>query len=78
MHLSDDLRYILSLHTQPEECGRVFQRVDPGLAVYYHVLQYLGVSLEEMMDRTRREYAGPLVFGEDLMRIEVGDSVKII
>lgn len=76
--LSNDVRYFLSLHTQPEECGRVFQRVNPGLAVYYHVLQFLGVSLEEVMDRTRREYVGPLVFGEDLMRIEVGDSVKII
>jgi len=76
--LNDDTRYFLSLHTQPEECGRLFSRVNPGLAVYYHILQYLGVSLEEMMDRTRREYGGRVVFGEDLMRIEVGESVKVI
>jgi ribonuclease Z len=73
-----NVRYFLSLHTGPEECGRVFSRVNPGLAVYYHVLQYLGVSLEEIMDRTKREYSGRVVFGEDLMRIEVGDSVKVI
>jgi ribonuclease Z len=76
--LSDNIRYVLSLHTQPEECGRLFSRANPRLAVYYHVIQYLGVSLEEMMDRTRREYGGRVVFGEDLMGIEVGESVKVI
>jgi ribonuclease Z len=76
--LSNDIRYILSLHTQPEECGKIFSRVSPRLAVYYHVIQCLGVSLEEMMDRTRKMYSGPVVFGEDLMRIGVGDSVKVI
>ena len=76
--LSNDIRYILSLHTQPEECGKIFSRVSPRLAVYYHVIQCLGVSLEEMMDRTRKMYSGPVVFGEDLMRIVVGDSVKVI
>jgi ribonuclease Z len=75
--LSNDTRYVLSLHTQPEECGRLFSRVNPRLAVYTHVIQCLGVSLEEMMERTRREYGGSVVFGEDLMRIEVGESVKV-
>lgn len=76
--LSNDIRYILSLHTGPEECGKVFSRVNPRLAVYYHIVQCLGVSLEEMMDRTRKMYSGPVVFGEDLMRIIVGDSVKVL
>jgi ribonuclease Z len=76
--LPNDIRYYLSLHTQPEECGRLFSRVNPRLAVYYHILQCLGVSLEEIRDRTRREYDGLVVFGEDLMKIEVGNSVKVI
>jgi ribonuclease Z len=76
--LSNNTRYILSLHTQPEECGRLFSRANPRLTVYYHVIQCLGVSLEEMMDRTRKEYGGRVVFGEDLMGIEVGESVKVI
>ena len=75
--LSNDTRYVLSLHTQPEECGRIFSRVNPRLAVFYHVIQLLGVSLEEMMDRMRKEYSGRVVFGEDLMRIEVDKLVKI-
>jgi ribonuclease Z len=76
--LSDYMRYVLSLHTQPEDCGRLFSMVNPRLAVCYHVIQSLGVSLEEMMERTRREYGGRVVFGEDLMMIEVGDSVRVI
>jgi hypothetical protein len=31
-----------------------------------------------MMDRTRKEYGGRVEFGKDLMRIEVGESVKIL
>ena len=73
--LSDYMRYVLSIHTQPEECGRLFSRVNPGLAVYYHILQCQGVSLEEVLDRTRSAYSGPLVVGEDLMSIEVGNPV---
>lgn len=65
-------------HTSPEEAGEVFRRVNPRLAVYYHIIQFQGVSLEEIMARTRKEYDGPVLFGEDLMRIEVGDSVKVI
>ena len=76
--LSSNIRYILSLHTQPEECGRIFSRANPRLAVYYHVIQCLEVSLEEMMDRTRKEYGGSVEFGKDLMSIEVGESVKVV
>jgi hypothetical protein len=37
----------------------------------------MGVSLEEIIHRTRREYNGSLVSGEDLMSIDVSDSVKV-
>jgi len=68
----------LAHHTLPEEAGRVFSKVKPGLAVYYHIIQFQGVSLDEMMARTRNEYDGAVLFGEDLMRIEVDDSVKVL
>ena len=56
----------------------VFSRVKPELAIFYHIIQFQGVSLEEMMGRTRKMYDGPVLFGEDMMRIEVGDSVKVL
>lgn len=76
--LPDRFKMALSHHTMPEECGKVFSLVKPKLAVYYHVIQFQGVSLEEMMTRTRTEFDGPFVFGEDTMKIDVGDAVKVI
>ena len=76
--LPDSMKIPLAHHTLPEECGVVFSQVKPKLAVYHHIVQFQGVSLEEMMARTRKEYDGPVLFGEDLMRIEVGDSVKVL
>jgi len=75
--ITENVRYILSLHTGPEECSKVFSAVKPKLALYNHIIQCLGVSLEEMMDLTRKQYGGPVAFGEDLMRIEVGNEVII-
>lgn len=72
------VRYFMSLHTLPEECCRIFSATKPKLAVYTHVLQYQGVSLEEIMERTRQGYNGRVVFGEDLMRIDVEDSVMVV
>ena len=72
------LRVPMNHHTFPEDCGRVFSEVRPKLAVFYHVIQFLGVSLDEMMGRTMKEYDGPVIFGEDLMQISVGDTVQVI
>ncbi len=76
-------RGIIALHTTPEDAGRVFARVKPKLAAYTHVVLLALDSLspppsvQELTARTRPTYAGPLVVGEDLMTIEVGDSVKV-
>ncbi len=68
---------ILDHHTKPEEAGDVFTRVSPKLAVFYHFV-LLGtakippVSEREVLEMTRRTYAGPLVLGEDLMAFRIG------
>jgi ribonuclease Z len=75
---------ILDHHTKPEEAGVVFTRAKPKLAVYYHFV-LLGtpkvppVTEKEVVDMTRKTYAGPLVVGEDLMafRLEGGQVVQI-
>lgn len=78
VRVNDNVRYVLSLHTGPEDCGEIFSRVKPRMALYYHVVQCSGVSLEEIMDRTRSRYDGLVVFGEDLMRIKISDKVEIL
>ena len=76
--VSTRYRGALSHHTSPEDCGKVFSIAKPSLAVFTHVFQFQGVSLEEMMRRARSEYDGSVVFGEDMMQIEVGDSVRVL
>ncbi|MFL6229542.1 MAG: MBL fold metallo-hydrolase [Pyrinomonadaceae bacterium] len=67
---------IIAYHTTPEQAGLVFTRAQPKLAVYSHIcLPDAGQS--ELLAPTRKTYAGPLEFGEDLMVIEVGEKIEV-
>ncbi len=75
------IQRILGHHTSPEDAGRVFASAAPKLAVFSHVVR-LPVNgqlppVQELIDRTRRTYGGPLVVGEDLMRFVVADSIAV-
>lgn len=70
-------RLILAHHIQPEEAGEVFTEAGPKLAVFTHVVSLTDgkippVGPDEIMERTRTTYDGPLVMGQDLMTITVG------
>lgn len=67
---------VKTFHVDASEAGSVFQRVRPKLAVYSHII-LRGVSVEDLVKRTRTTYTGPLVVGEDLMRFVVGEDVAI-
>ena len=69
--------YIEENHTSPEEAGKVFTRVRPKLAVYTHI-RTRRVKDQEIIDRTRKTYSGPMVVGKDLMIIDVGEKVQVI
>ncbi|MCO5123509.1 MAG: MBL fold metallo-hydrolase [Rhizobacter sp.] len=75
-------KVILAHHTQPEEAGTVFSRVQPQLAVYYHFV-LLGtptipaVTEQQVFDMTRKTYNGPLLIGEDLMAFRL-DGDKLV
>ena len=74
---------ILAHHTKPEEAGIVFARTRPKLAVFYHFSllgtpQIKPMTEQEVVDLTRKTYAGPLLVGEDLMVFRIGrDGVDI-
>jgi ribonuclease Z len=73
---------IIDHHTSPEEAGKVFSRVKPKLAVYTHFVMVSSntvsaPTVEDFITMTRKTYSGPLEAGEDLMVIEVGDTVKV-
>ena len=79
---SEGVQRIVAHHTRPEEAGVVFDRLQPRLAVYSHIVLFGDgdtppPSLEDLVASTRTTYSGPLEVGVDLMRIEIGDAIEI-
>ncbi|MEX0803522.1 MAG: MBL fold metallo-hydrolase, partial [Candidatus Binatia bacterium] len=72
----EQLRRIGSNHTTPEQAGEVFARVKPKLAVYNHLLLFGGATADDLIPATRKNYSGPLLVGEDLMRLDIGANVE--
>src|SRR5512135_1005704 len=67
---------IIDHHTTPEDAGRVFAAVRPKLAVYSHIVPS-PTTAKDVEGPTRRTWAGPLLVGEDLTVIEVGETVVV-
>jgi len=67
---------IIDYHTTPEQAGEVFARVKPKLAVYSHVCLPTATE-EDLLPATRKTYGGPLQVGEDLMVIDVGETIGV-
>ena len=72
----EQLKRIARNHTTPEQAAEVFARVKPKLAVYNHLLLFGGATADDLIPATRKKYQGPLIVGEDLLRIEITDRVE--
>lgn len=76
-------RKITNFHTTPEDAGKVFSLAKPRLAVYTHVaIPPLDPSrplltTDDIIARTKKFFTGQLAVGEDLMVIEIGDTIQI-
>lgn len=73
---SPDAQRLLAAHTSPEQAARVFRAARPYLAVYSQVL-LVDVTEEELVQRTRSLYRGPLQVGRNLLVIEVQNEVQV-
>ena len=73
---AQQLKRIAANHTTPEQAAEVFTRVKPRLAVYNHLLLFGSAAPEDLVPATRKKYAGPLIVGEDLLQIEIGEQVR--
>lgn len=69
-------RSVIEHHTTPEQAGEVFARTKPRLAVYSHIVLPIATE-QDLIPTTRQVYSGPLEVGEDLMVIEVGESIEV-
>lgn len=75
----DVLPQVISHHTTPDQAGEIFAEAQPELAVYTHFVNGIpgkveGISDEEMIARTRENYDGELILGEDLMSFLITDD----
>lgn len=74
---------IMAHHSEPEDTGGVFAKVQPKMAAYTHVVLLTNGKIkppspDDLIARTRTVYDGPLVVGRDLMAFDVGvDAVKV-
>jgi ribonuclease Z len=71
---SEQTKKIIGHHTTAEQAGLIFSRVKPKLAVYSHIVP---PDVPNVIPHTRKTYSGPLVLGEDLMTIGIGDKVEV-
>ena len=82
VEFDERMQLIVDHHTTPEQAGIVFDRVNPRLAVYTHYVLLSTptspeVTIDEILERTRTNYSGRLVAGDDLTRIEIDDTVEV-
>lgn len=76
------IQRIMAHHTMPDDAGRVFAQARPKLAAFTHLVflaskSFPPATVDDLIAETRRTYDGPLVAGEDLMQIEIGDVVAV-
>lgn len=71
------LQRIERYHTNLEQMSRILNEARPKLTVLTHVI-LAGMSRDAVMRRLRKIYAGEVHMGEDLMRFEIGSSVKVL
>jgi ribonuclease Z len=74
---SDPQYNILMHHTTPEQAAKVFNAVHPKLAAFSHIVKIHGLTEEDIMKKTKANYEGAVIMGEDLMSFSVGDSVAV-
>lgn len=73
---------VFAHHTSPQQAGTIFAQTKPKMAVYSHIVNGIpgrvpGISEQELVDRTRETYQGPLTVGRDLNSFLItSDGVK--
>ena len=67
---------VIAHHVTPEQAGEVFAKANPKLAVYSHIV-HPDASEQDLIPPTRKNYAGRVEVGEDLMVIEVGEKIDV-
>src|SRR5690625_2962604 len=75
----DKLANVMALHTSPQQAGAIFTATAPEMAVYSHIVNGIpglddGITQEQLVERTRETYDGPLTVGRDLDSFLITDD----
>jgi ribonuclease Z len=76
------IQRIMAHHTTAREAGMIFSRTQPKVAVYTHLVflssqRIPPATVDDLIAETRQTYIGPLEIGEDLMSLEIGETIKV-
>ena len=74
---------VMAHHTTAREADQVFARTKPKLAAYTHLVFIASptipaMTVHDLVTETRKTYGGPLQVGEDLMSVDIGDSIEVL
>ena len=70
------LRSVMAYHTRPAELSRLLQQTHPRQTVLVHALIF-GKDQTDVLSEIQSKYQGAVMFGEDLMAFDIGDSIRI-
>jgi len=77
LETSERKRKIYGYHTPAAVAGGIFTAAGTRLGVFTHVVVMGGATLEQLEAEARQTWAGPLVVGEDLTVIDVGEVITV-
>jgi ribonuclease Z len=63
---------IVARHTTPEQAAGIFSKVSPRLAVFSH-----SPGTAAIVEQTRQSYSGRVEMGDDLMVIDIGETIDV-
>lgn len=56
----------------------IFNPTQLKLAVYSHIVWGGNNTEQDLINLTRKRYSGPLVIGQELMQIKIGETVEVV
>lgn len=70
------LQKVVAYHTTPGQLVDVLSATNPRMTILHHILLF-GVTEEQVMADIVDQYSGQVKMGTDLMKISVGNSIRI-
>lgn len=70
------LKKVQKYHSSPKQVGQILAQIRPRLGILVHMLKF-GVTEAQILEELGKHYKGEVRIGEDLMAVDIGDSVYV-